>query len=58
MFLDTTCLFHIILLECMFSVLIFGSRQLIGILFIGEDRLSHSQLSSVVYGSLCKVDNS
>lgn len=40
---------------CMFTVL-FGPGQLISVLFPGEVYLSHSQLFSVVYSSLCKVE--
>lgn len=38
----------------MFSVL-FGPG-LISVLFPGEDHLSHSKLSSVVYSSFCKFE--
>lgn len=48
-----TGLVHIMLHACMSTGLLFGSGQQIGVLLIGEDNFSCSQLASVASSSLC-----
>lgn len=50
-FLDITCLVHITLIVCMFSGLIIGKGQPIGVFLLGEGHLSFAQLPSVAQSS-------